>query len=401
MLKKITWTFSANMVTALVKWLMLVVIAQYLTTYDVGAYALALAVTSPIMLFANMKLRSVYVSDVTPNYRAYTIARNGVGLFSLLVIIIIVAIFYPSFMAVIMMVSVIKGMELISDLMYALAHRAQRMRYIAVFTMIKQLLLLLSFWLTIAQTTSLIWGLRIQVVLFLLFLPIEYYYFTMAFSHKKTATKQQIYRVLQMGIPLGLTQLVVSFNAFFPRYILEYVTSPQMLGIFSAIAYITVVANIVMGAVSQNFLSYFSRHVAQQNWHKIIKTLRGPLLGMAIVLSVALLVVSLVAGKFLLTLFYGEPYGQHAVLLVWMSICIFFNALNWNMDTLFISVTILRKQLYFALCGILITVPVSLLCINYYGVTGAALAMIISSAAQYMIKRAYFTKWLASQEGAM
>ena len=59
----IAYTFVGNMVGAFIKWLLLILIVRFTNPEMVGYYTFAIALTSPVMLFANMRLRLRYVVE--------------------------------------------------------------------------------------------------------------------------------------------------------------------------------------------------------------------------------------------------------------------------------------------------------------------------------------------------
>ncbi len=394
MLKKISWTFTSNLVTAFVKWLMLIMIAKWLTPTDVGVYALALAITSPLALFANMKLRSLYVNAEEANYRAYSIARNIIALISFLGISLLAFFAYHDTWLIIAIVGLSKMLELVSDLMYALAHREQDMARLSKQIVIKQILLTILFIGSLVWSRDLLTAVTVQVVAQFCYLAIETKLFVKRYPFERTISPSLVWSILTLGLPLGITQLVVSFNTFLPRYALEFFSSSEMLGYFSAIAYITVIANILMGAISQNYLHVFKRLHVAEDYRQIQRVLYRDLLSIAASLCVVLMLASIVAGKWMLTIIYAADYAAYAWLLPWMCICIFFNALNWNIDTLFLSIGVIKKQLYFALISSAIGIPLTAWFVYEWGIVGAAAAMSVNSAVLYITKEFYFRKWL-------
>jgi len=60
----IGWTLSGNSIFALTQWAVVVLIARVGSPEMVGSYALALAITAPIFLFANLNLRAYQATDV-------------------------------------------------------------------------------------------------------------------------------------------------------------------------------------------------------------------------------------------------------------------------------------------------------------------------------------------------
>ena len=62
------WTLSGNVVYAGCQWGMLVVLAKLGTPQIVGEFALALAITAPIVLGAGLSVRSVQATDAASEY---------------------------------------------------------------------------------------------------------------------------------------------------------------------------------------------------------------------------------------------------------------------------------------------------------------------------------------------
>ena len=394
MFRNISWTFLSNVMLAAVKWLMLIAIAKWLSPIDVGYYALGLAVASPLTFFANMKLRALFVSADTPYYTAYASARNIVGFVSMLILFALSYIVYPDAWVMIMLIGGIKMLDLVSDFMYALPHRHQQMSAISKLIIAKQMVLIIAFVWTILMTHHLISTLCVQIMIQLIWLAIEYALCVRRYAFDRTTNRALVGRILLLGIPLGFTQLIVSFNSFLPRYILEYFTDAETLGYFSAIAYITVIANIVMGAISQNYLHVFKMQHNKGDYIQLQRTLYADLGSIAIILSGITFLISLFAGDFILTQLYSAAYAQYDWMLLLLSGCLFFNALNWNIDTVLTSVGIVKRQLYFVLIASALSIPVTWLLIYMLGIKGAALAMITNSFFLYVTKEIYLRKWL-------
>lgn len=394
MSRNISWTFLSNIVLASVKWLMLIALAKWLAPTDVGYYALGLAVASPLTFFANMKLRALFVSADTPHYTAYATARNIVGLIAMLILFVIAYVLYYDAWLIIVLIGMSKMLDLVSDFMYALPHREQHMVRISKIIIAKQATLMMAFMITLLLTYNLIWTLFIQLVIQLIWLGIEYVVFVRRYDFDRTRNRALTWRILSLGIPLGVTQLVVSFNSFLPRYVLEYFTDAETLGYFAAIAYITVIANIVMGAISQNYLHVFKNQHDREDYKDLERTLYVDLGSIAVILSGVTFLISLFIGKFVLTLLYGAAYAQYDWVLMLLSGCLFFNALNWNIDTTLTSVGIVKHQLYFVVIASGISIPVTILLIYAFGIKGAALAMITNSFFLYATKEIFFRRWL-------
>src|SRR5438552_2838114 len=63
------WVLSGNLLYSACQWGIVVALAKLGSPKQVGEYALGLAVSAPIMLFANLQLRALMASDVTGQFR--------------------------------------------------------------------------------------------------------------------------------------------------------------------------------------------------------------------------------------------------------------------------------------------------------------------------------------------
>src|SRR2546425_157717 len=58
-----SWTLAGNVVYAACQWGMLIVLARLGSPTMLGQFALGLAVTTPVIIFANLQLRAVQTTD--------------------------------------------------------------------------------------------------------------------------------------------------------------------------------------------------------------------------------------------------------------------------------------------------------------------------------------------------
>ena len=64
-----SWAFVGNIVYAACQWGMLIVLAKLGSPGQVGQFALGLAVTAPVMMFASLDLRLLQATDALEQYR--------------------------------------------------------------------------------------------------------------------------------------------------------------------------------------------------------------------------------------------------------------------------------------------------------------------------------------------
>src|SRR5215831_10317484 len=130
-----SWTLLGNVVYAGCQWGTLVVLAKLGSVDMVGQFGLALAITAPVFIIANLQLKAVQVTDARGEYsfaqyfglRITTtilafLAACAIGLISNRSAIVI---------AVIVGVAVSKAVENLSDVFYGLLQRHEAMDRIA------------------------------------------------------------------------------------------------------------------------------------------------------------------------------------------------------------------------------------------------------------------------------
>ena len=64
-----TWVLAGNIFYSACQWMIVVVLAKLGTPQKLGEYAWGLAVSAPIVLFANFQLRSLLASDLADRFR--------------------------------------------------------------------------------------------------------------------------------------------------------------------------------------------------------------------------------------------------------------------------------------------------------------------------------------------
>ena len=141
---------------------MLIALARLVGPEAVGRFALALAVTAPIMLLSNLALRPALVTDIAGEHsvRRYSALRASTTLLGLLAVAaaVILLRFERGSALLILIVGVAKALENQSDILYGLAQRHERFEPIALSLAARGLLGLAAFALGIWWSGDVIFG---------------------------------------------------------------------------------------------------------------------------------------------------------------------------------------------------------------------------------------------------
>src|SRR5699024_2461728 len=118
--KKLSWSFTGNVIFALSQWGIITIIARFGSPDDLGIYSISLAITAPIILFFNFQLRLVLVTDATESYTFsdYFSSRIIHMLFAYIVIIVVAILYSDNFslVLVILFMGLAKLFESLSDI---------------------------------------------------------------------------------------------------------------------------------------------------------------------------------------------------------------------------------------------------------------------------------------------
>lgn len=337
-----SWTFIGNAIYAACQWGMLVVLAKFGSPEMVGTFTLGLAIAAPVFMFTNLQLRYIQATDTKQqylfsDYLSLRLISTALGL--MLVYIITLAVGYRwEVSLVILLVSLAKAFESISDVFYGLIQQHERMDYIAISLMIKGPLSLLMLGLGIYLSGSLIWGILGLVVSWAavaFFLDVRNgksilrnYQLTGSDSDLMVSSEivlkmnwdfQKLARLIWLALPLGLGMLLISLNINIPRYFIERTLGERELGFFAAISYLMVAGNMIVNALGESASPRLAKYYAAGDRRAFVQLLIR-LVGIAAVLGGLAIVIAKFAGIQILTIVYQPEYAQYVDLFVWLMV---------------------------------------------------------------------------------
>lgn len=322
-----SWTFVGNAVNAAAWFLMTTVLAKLGSPEHVGQFALGLATTAPIFMFATLRLRDVQATDTKQEYLFgdYLALRLITTVLALLAVVGIVAIsgFQREVALVILATGLSKAVEAISDAFYGLFMQQERLDRIAKSMMIKGPLSLVGLGIGFYLTGSVFWGV-IGLALARAVIMVGYDIRNATLSLKSSSRlitdsipidlprprwKATILaRLAWLTLPLGFVTMLISFNANIPRYFIEGHLGSYQLGIFAAITAFQKAAPTVVQALGRSASPRLAKYHAANN-ARAFRKLTLQLVGIGVLLGGAGVLVALVAGRQILTLFYGPEYA--------------------------------------------------------------------------------------------
>lgn len=387
------WTLAANLVYAASQWGIVVILAKLGSAEQVGEYALGMAVSAPIVLFSNLQLRALMVSDIEGRfsfgqYRTFRLVSLAIAMVAVAVAAVAAD---PSerMRGIILLVGFAQALEFLSDAYYGLMQTHQRMDRVAMSLLIKGPLALAALWGAMYISHTVLWavtGLILgRLAVFLVWdshLGLRQAQRRMPQFHFEWDRKRML-ALFRTAVPLGVISMLLSLNSNIPRYFVEGFTGKADLGVYSAIASLLTAGSLVMNALGQSLYLPVAEACTSLNRSKYraygaLGTGTGMVLGIGAVLTAWLF------GKDLLTRIFRPEYGAHADLLVRLMLA---GTLAFAASGLGYVITAARSfypQVPLLLCAAAAATGVSGWAVPRYGSMGAADAVLAASLVQLL-----------------
>ncbi|RKG92496.1 lipopolysaccharide biosynthesis protein [Corallococcus terminator] len=326
------WSLSAGLIYAFAQWGVLVAFARLGTMEELGDFALALAITAPVLLMARMQMRTLQSTDARgafgfEHYLGLMVLNVLAGVAVCCAIAWVVAP-SPRAMAVTAMVALAKGFEALSEVFYGALQKRERLALIARSTIAKSALsvvgVALTLWLTrspVAAAAAL--GLSWAIVLFCFDAQAFRREFPDAHPWRplwRTPWREQGGKVKALFLlcyVLGITSLLGALRPNIPRYLLEAHSGQAELGMYAALAYFTALGGRVVHSLGQAVSPRLGRYHAAGEQRRYGRMLAG-FAGIAALIGLCAIAGSALFGRWALTLFYGAAYAQNLELFVWL-----------------------------------------------------------------------------------
>lgn len=313
------WTLAGNVFYAAAQWATLSLVAKLGGSEMLGQYALAVALTTPLVMLSHLNLRAVLATDVDGRqpFGDYVAVRLGVSGLSLLGIAILALLsgHSGSLAAVILATGLAQSSETVSDIYYGAMQRRDEMELIARSMIARGLVSVCAFGLALYVLRDLVWALAAvaagRVALLL------------AYDRPRGAAGENLTRsglgaqvsILRTAIPLGVMLLLVSLNTNLPRYAIERYLGVSELGAFAAVASFMTVGSTVVNALGQAATPRLARHFSRrESGHFLRLTFR--LAASVCALGVTGVVVAAAFGETILGVVYRPEFAAHGGLLV-------------------------------------------------------------------------------------
>ena len=340
-----SWTFVGDATFNACQWAILTVIAKLVSPEKVGEYSLALAITAPVILFANLNLRQFQATDArrTVAFGDYFGLRLLTIAFSLCVVAGVIAVIHPGLemAAVIALVTLSKAFDSVSDTMYGLMQQNERMDYISISRIMQGILQLVIMSVVFYVTRSLIWA-TAMVALSSGLVTAFYDIPTAARVGNNLRSAQgaaaskpdslkpgsflavlkpswaapSLWTLTRLSLPLGFVALLNMLNINIPRYFIQHDFGPSQVAFFSAMWNVThpiaMASGASLSAGTPRLARYYVESLAEYNRLLLL------LLGLALFSGIFGVLLAHFFGRQVLTILYRPIYASHPIAFQWI-----------------------------------------------------------------------------------
>ena len=399
------WNLLGSLIYAGCQWLVLVATVKFSSAADVGRLSLGFAVTAPIFLLLQLRLRAASATDAVLAYteRQYALLRVTCTAIAMAVTLALGLGLHLQHeeLTIVLWIALAKAIESGSDLTYGLLQRKHNLRVVALSMAGRGILSVMAFCYLLRSTGKLTAALAgLCLAWGLIFVGVDVPFALRAASREKQALLRPasgIWRLAWVTLPLGLSTMFMSLSANMPRYFIHHLMGAAALGVFSASAYLTMTGSVIISAIAESSIARLAQSFARGHTgdaHRILRRVRS----LTVVLSVALIAVSALCGKAVLTHLYRAEYAGSQWLLVVMMCAA--GAANLASVYGYALIAARRFGSYLG-CLVLSSITTALLCavmVPRWSTMGAAVGCLAGYAVQFIVSRAMLASEFKPEE---
>ena len=383
LLKKAKWLVGGNFVFAFSQWVILIFFARMTNQENLGQYALALAIVTPIFAVGNLQLRPLYILDVNSEQK-YTYTHfyylRLICSFIALACCLVLGLFFNVSILVLLLVGLLKFFESYSDIIYAYYNAHDQTQLISKSLFLKGTLSVLA-----VAVGLYLFDFYTALILFLIVYLVVWLFIDNLYIQKTQEIKKMSLDLgmMKSAIPMGISLGIVTLQSNIPRLFLDQYASIEAVGIFTVLSYFIIVGSIFINSICQ-YLSPRLTHAWNHNRAYFKKLLSMALL-VAGGLGLIAIFLSYFMGEFVLNLVYGAEYVAYTDAFVLTMVAGFILYLATVLGYTLTAIGFIKQQVYLFSIVLIFSVLVSYLCIPEYGIIGGIYTLMVSYLVQCVL----------------
>jgi O-antigen/teichoic acid export membrane protein len=331
MKRNTAWAFAGNSVYAGCQWAVFVLLVKTLAVEDAGAFAYAAAITGPIFVFANVRLRTLVATgfEAPGGFTDYLNARLLTTAAAVIASIAVGSFASPDsgFLAVLAVMTFGRACDAVSEICHGLFQRELDMRTAAIGLSINGIASVSFVAAAVVLTSSIVAATAAYAAGSLLALAGWDAPRTLRIGragerasdarHRSArASLAAAWGLIATALPLGVSSAIGSVQSNLPRYVIASMLGTAMLAKFVALSFVTMAGHLIVNAASQAALPQLAKdaRAAQSSYRARL----GALVAGTITLGAVGVLATYLFGRSVLAAIYGREYANEANVLLWL-----------------------------------------------------------------------------------
>lgn len=255
------WLLGANLSKTGGLLAILIVLARIMDQATVGRYALALAITTPIFVFAQMGLKGIFLTHkLSFRFNTYLTVQLGTALLGTALSIGIAAATAPELVLTITLVSLIKWGDAITDLfagpLQQYGHTARIFWGVALSSLASAAAAIVALILTSSLDFALATLALVSTVVVAIAMWIPGYSIVIRRERHSVSPSQHgpLWAIITAGAPIGAGAALLALVSSVPQYFLSATHGADAVAHFAVLFYTLAVADIFMNTLVQSWI---------------------------------------------------------------------------------------------------------------------------------------------------
>jgi O-antigen/teichoic acid export membrane protein len=262
----VAWTASSNVAYALCQWGMLVAFARLGTPEGLGQFAFALAISAPVMMFLQLQLRTVQVTDTRARFEfADYLTLRAVSSLAGLGIVVAIAAAMGTGASGIVVAAIVAGVKMLdglADVLYGAWQKLERLEVPSALLMINGAVslaaLTFALWAGATVAGAVIGSLAGSIAALIAAAWLTRTRLGVTFT-PDDGVRRRIGEIARVALPLGFVMALISLTSNIPRYFIQAWLGERELGIFAALTYVTAAGMTIVSAVGNSLTPAMAR----------------------------------------------------------------------------------------------------------------------------------------------
>jgi O-antigen/teichoic acid export membrane protein len=393
------WAVAANVGYALSQWVIVAFLARQSSAATLGEYTLALALSAPIFMCANMRLRFLQATDTSRRFEFVHYASVR-GLSTALAAAFTFGVAWLSgfarpFLFVVIAVISVKMVECMQDIVVGVYQTRARMSAVARSLLLSGGLATLLFAISFILSGSLVLSCFVMALTRLITLAIidvptaiRYEAEAAAGTDRRDTPPLLSWHACRllvlMAWPLGIVAMLDSLNTNVPRYLLAAVTDTSKVGQYSAIAYLAFAGFLVANSLCQSRIAHLARAVAQGEWPVVKHSIQSLFAGTATIGLIGV-AAAVLGGDTILRILYGSAFVGDGDSFLYIMVAGALTYVALAMVYVLTAFGETRVQVVLYASNAAVVTAVGTLLVPTWGIRGAAVALAAANAVQILL----------------